>query len=90
MYSINCQDCNIGHTKRNIEIRLKEHLRNTRLYQIDESALAAHVWDKGHNIQNEIKLLKYITNPKDLTVWRKLFIKKNEYLMMNFDIPIVL
>ena len=33
-----------------IEIWLKEHLRNISLYQIDKSTLAAHVWDKGHNI----------------------------------------
>ena len=31
--------------------------------------------------------LKHITKPKDLTVWEKLFIKKNEDHDMNFDIP---
>ena len=48
--------------------------------------MAIHVWDKGLNIQNETKLLKYITNPKDLTVWEKLFIKKSEDLVMNLNI----
>ena len=48
-----------------------------RLYQIDKSALATHFWDKGHNIQTETKLLKHITNPKELTVWEKLFINSS-------------
>ena len=50
--------------------------------------MAADIWDKGLNIQKETKLLKYITNSKDFTAWEKLFIKKkNEDLVMNFDIP---
>ena len=56
-----------GQTKRNIEIRLKEQLKNIMLYQIGKSALAVHVRDKGHGIQNETKLLKHITNPKDFS-----------------------
>jgi hypothetical protein len=54
----------VGQTKRNIEIGLKEYLRNIRLYQIDKSVLATHVWDKGHDIQKEMTLLKHITHPK--------------------------
>ena len=61
----------IGQTKINIEIRLKEHLRNIRLYEIDKSALGANVWDKGHNIQHETKLLKHITNPQGFDSLRK-------------------
>ena len=34
---------------------------NIRLHQTDKSALAAHFWDKGHNIKNKTKLLTYIT-----------------------------
>ena len=41
-----------GQTRRNIEIRYKECLRNIRLFQIDKSALAAYFWNKGHNNQN--------------------------------------
>ena len=43
----------IGQMKRNIEIKLKEHLRNIRLNHIDKSVLAAHLWDEEHYIQNE-------------------------------------
>ena len=51
IYSIDGQDGNmvcIGQTKRNIEIGLKEHLWNIRLYQIGKPVLAAHVCDRGH------------------------------------------
>jgi hypothetical protein len=43
--------------KRNIKIRLKEHIRNISLYQINKSVFASHVEDKGHTIQNETKFL---------------------------------
>ena len=36
-------------------------------------------------MENKGKLI--LTNPKNLAVWEKLFIKKNEDLVMNFDIP---
>ena len=49
--------------------------------------MAAHILDKGHDIKNETKLLKHITNPKDLAVGEKLFIQKNKDLVMNLDIP---
>ena len=54
------------------------------VFQTDKSDLVALVLYKGYNIQNEMKLLKQ--NCKDLTVWEKLFIMKNEDLVMNFNI----
>ena len=45
------------------------------------------MWYKEYDIQNEIKILKHIINPKDLTFWGKFFIKKNEDILINFDIP---
>ena len=68
IYSITRQNCNmvyIGRTKRNIYIRLREHLRNIRVNQDDKSALVTCVLDKGHGIQNETKILKQKTNPKN-------------------------
>ena len=53
------------------------------LYQTDKLALPAHVWEKGHTNQNKNTFLKHITIPKHLTVWEKLFIKKNEDHIMN-------
>ena len=49
--------------------------------------MTAHFWDKGRNIQKEIKLLKHTTNTKVLTVWGNLFIKKSEEHVMNFYVP---
>jgi hypothetical protein len=37
--------------KRKNDIRLKEYLKHIRSYQIYKSSLAAHVWDKGHNVK---------------------------------------
>jgi hypothetical protein len=50
--------------------------------------LAAHVWDKRYDLRIETKLLKCITNPRDLAVWEKLLIKENGDLVMDFDIPL--
>ena len=40
-------------------------------------------------IQNETKLLKHITNPKDLTVWKKLFIKKKTSSLFSKSHPLL-
>ena len=56
----------IGQPKRNTGMTLKEHLRNTGLYQIDKSALVEY------NIQNNTNLLKHHHQSKELTVWKKL------------------
>jgi len=52
IYSIPCE-CGkvyIGQTGRTIENRIKEHQRNTRLLQIDKSALAEHSLEQDHKI----------------------------------------
>ena len=43
-------------------------------FQIDKSEVAAHCWEYGHQIDNNIKLIKYIIFPKDLNVWEKIYI----------------
>ena len=48
IYKVNCKDCRkcyIGQTRRNIEIRMKEHFRNIKCFQIDKFAVAAHSWE---------------------------------------------
>ena len=92
IYKVNCKDCckcYIGQTRRNIEIRMKEHRRNIKCFQIDKSAEAAHSWEYGHQIDDNIKLIKHIIFPKDLNVWEKIHIQKNKFNIMNFDIPVV-
>ena len=54
----------VGQTKINIEIRLKEHLRNIRFYQIVKSTLAMRVWDKGYNIQMKLNYYNTSRHPQ--------------------------
>ena len=42
----------VGETKTKTHMRLKEHLRNIRLYYIDESALVTHCCDNENTIHN--------------------------------------
>ena len=76
IYKVNCKYCSkcyIGQTRRNIEIRMKEHCRNIKYFHIDKSAVAAHSWEYGHQIDDNIKLIEHIF-PKDLNVWEKIHI----------------
>ena len=91
IYKVNCEDCSkcyIGQIRRNIETRMKEHCRNIKCFQIDKSAVAAHSWENGHHIDNNIKLIKHIIFHKDLNVWKKIYIQKNKFNVMNFDIQV--
>ncbi|KAJ9578766.1 hypothetical protein L9F63_004974 [Diploptera punctata] len=90
IYQINCKDCEkiyIGKTKRNLNTRLKEHLRNVKNGETEKSAIAAHAWSEKHRIETKAKLLKQLEKPKELTIWEKIYICKNENTTMNFEIP---
>ena len=76
MYLIKCCKCYIGHTGRNNETRMKEYCRNIKCFQIDKSAVAAHIWEYGYQINDNIKLIKHIIFPKGLNVWEKIYIQK--------------
>ena len=39
---------------------MKEHCRNIKCFQIDKSTVAAHSWENGHQINDNIKLIKHI------------------------------
>ncbi|KAJ9587258.1 hypothetical protein L9F63_019237, partial [Diploptera punctata] len=64
-----------------------EHFRNIKNGEIEKSAIAAHSLLEGHRIEKEAKLLKHLEKSLDLTVWEKIFIQKNKFKSMNFDIP---
>ena len=66
----------------------REYCRNIRCFQIDRSAVAAHSWENGHQIDDNIKLIKHILFPKGLNVWEEMYIQKNKFYVMNFDIPV--
>ena len=47
---------------------MKELIRNIKSYQTDKSAVAAHVWEEEHRIE-EAKLLKLVQNLSELSIW---------------------
>ena len=49
---------NIGKTKRNLEIRVKEHFRNIKNGEIEKSAIAAHVWKEKRASDHKPVLFK--------------------------------
>ncbi|KAJ9580105.1 hypothetical protein L9F63_004247, partial [Diploptera punctata] len=65
---------------------LKSSEINIKNGEIEKSAIAAHSLLEGHRIEKEAKLLKHLEKPLDLTVWEKIFIQKNKFKSMNFDI----
>ena len=89
-YQISCNDCDkiyIGKTKRNIQIRAKEHFRNIKFFQTDKSAVAADFWQTYHEIDLKPILLKPLNNKNELDIWEYIFILKNKDRAMNFKIP---
>jgi len=46
-----CEKCYIGQTKRNIGIRLKEHIRNIKNDEIYKSLISEYVFEENHCIQ---------------------------------------
>lgn len=64
----------IGQSRRSILVRYKEHEKSFRLNHPIQSAVVAHMLEKGHTFG--LKLLKEVSNP-------------NEWKRMNVDdIPI--
>ena len=53
IYALSCKDCEkkySGETARTIEVRTKEHKRNTHFQQVNASAVGAHAILEGHMI----------------------------------------
>ena len=67
-------------------MRTKEHFRNVRLNHVEKSAIAAHFWNTGHEINNSATLLKSVNQKNELTIWEKIFIHKHAHHIMNFEI----
>ncbi|KAJ9588230.1 hypothetical protein L9F63_018394 [Diploptera punctata] len=87
IYQIDCEKMYIGKTKRNLNTRLKEHLRNVTNGEIEKSAIAAHAWLEKHRIETKAKLLKQLEKCMELAIWEKIYICKNKNKTMNFEIP---
>ncbi|KAJ9582667.1 hypothetical protein L9F63_022988 [Diploptera punctata] len=51
---------------------------NVKNGEMEKSAIAAHAWLEKHRIETKTKLLKQLEKPKELTIWEKIYICKNE------------
>ena len=78
---------NIGKTKRNLEIRVKEHFTNKKMEIILKSAVAAHVWEEKHVMDRKPVLIKQASNKQEWTNWENILITKNKDHIINFEIP---
>ena len=65
--------------KKNLETRSKEHFRNHRLNHTDKSAIALHLWNTRHEINNSANLLKSVNRKYELIIWEKIFIHKHAH-----------
>jgi len=91
LYKINYKQCEkvyIRQTKRNLETRTKEHFRNLRLNNTDQSTIASHFWNTGHEINKTASILKSVNKKIELITWEKIFIHKYAYhILVNFEVP---
>ena len=67
IYQINCKKIHIGKTNKDFETRVKEHFRNRKTGEIENSAVAGHVWKEIHAIDHKPVLLKQASNKQKLT-----------------------
>ena len=90
IYKVECENCNMGYigkTKRNLEIRKKEHWRCIKNQSTEKSAIAFHFWEEGHNLKDP-SLIKPLNRVKEQKIWEELLIYQNKDNLFNFDIPV--
>lgn len=80
IYSIECGDCKRkywGQTKRNIEIRYKDHISCVRLNHPYKSAVASHILVDGHENINidSLSLVKQVFNERRLDAYEAFYIQ---------------
>ena len=81
IYKLECENCDskyIGMTKRQLKTRLKEHLADCSKPLNQESAMAFHCITNGHQLKNEIKLLKEVDENYKLSTWESLELMKHK------------
>jgi hypothetical protein len=91
VYEINCQNCPqsyVGQTKRDVEIRMKEHLADIKYARTEKSAVASHIWlsDGAHQIQKDnIKVIEEEPRWYHRNFKEALWIQKTGTQAMNQD-----
>lgn len=92
IYEISCIDCDqkyVGQTKRSILTRFKEHMAHLKYGRTEKSAVAQHAFENDHRINmNNLKLIRNVTDPRQLDAFESLEISKCKKLMNNDSGPI--
>lgn len=82
IYKIECSDCDkryYGQTKRNINVRFKDHMNYIAKNQPRKSALANHILFNDHNVSKEkLTMKKQINDPNKLDAYESYFIQKTQ------------
>ena len=94
IYKIVCGDCNkiyIGQTRREIQIRFKEHCQHIKYNRPSKSAVASHALNSNpvhFNIRTEqLSLIKQVRKRNQLDAWESIYMKKYKDNTMNIDSP---
>jgi hypothetical protein len=80
-----CQSCHkeyVGKREKNLITRYKEHIRNIR-FNIDESAFAQHILDKGYQygpMGKIVELIKYTRKGNIMNIKENYYIYKFKQL----------
>ena len=88
IYKVSCQNCDgcyIGQTKRNIKTRLKEHLYAANRNLKEKSAIAEHIINTGHKMDN-LDLLRKISSQRELPIFESIYMHKNKKNLINTDL----
>ena len=78
----------IGHTKRSMNDRVKQHLSKFKNQHYDESAVAQHMHDTGHDIDISCaELLEHVSDSRRLDCTESIFIQRFSELdvLLNRD-----
>ncbi|KAJ8938030.1 hypothetical protein NQ318_003334 [Aromia moschata] len=93
IYEISCKDCDqkyFGQTKRSILTRFKEHMAHLKYGRTERSCVAQHAFDNNHRIDiNNLKLIRNVTNSRQLDVFESLEIIKCNNSMNRDNGPIL-
>lgn len=89
IYSIKCSSCDlvyIGQTRRTIEQRFKEHMQCIKNNKTEQSALAKHAADTGHQFTVDfLELIKEVRDNRLLDPLESYYILKHKDKILNAD-----
>lgn len=79
IYSVSCEcgEQYIGQTARTVNTRFSEHLSKFFNNHFEQSAIAEHLHDTGHDVNKlNVNLVKHVLDRRKLDFWETLFIRE--------------